>query len=161
MPKHSKYARLDAADKDRILDELARWGRGEIAQKLTWSALEERYGFSRQALSSHEEIKQAKAAAEIALGRLPKDREATAEEVQALRDQIELLNKQIEDYKRREGLWRERWQRIAFHIRQQGMNVHLVDKPAEGDLPNSRETAQILNPFDKDIPPSKAYREDE
>lgn len=156
MAKHSKYARLSDADKQRILADLERWGRGEIEQKLTWSAMAERYGFSRQSLSDHNDIKHAKTVAEIALRNQPTARKVNAEEVQKLRDEIEALKQQIAEHERRERLWRERWQRIAFHVRQRGMQMHLVDRPTEGDMPDQRETAKVLSMLDKPIPPSKS-----
>lgn len=49
-----------------------------------------------------------------------------------------------------------RWQQIAFHVRQKGIQMTNVDKaPLEGaELPSNTETAQILRPFGKEIPPS-------
>jgi len=48
-----------------------------------------------------------------------------------------------------------RWQQIAFHVRQKSIQMTGVDKtPPEGtELPSNTETAQILRPFDKEIPP--------
>ena len=158
MQKHSKFARLSDEDKARIIDQLDRWGRGEIEQKLTWKALEDRSGFSRQSLSSHDDIKHAKLAAEIALKNLPNAKQATAEEVQRLKNQVEALQQQVADHERRERLWRERWQRIAFNVRQKGMQMHQIDAPTEGDLPSDRDAAKILRMFDKEIPPSKSHR---
>ncbi|MCV5005003.1 protein kinase, partial [Escherichia coli] len=66
------------------------------------------------------------------------------------------LKAELEAYKRKEEQWLRRWQQIAFHVRQKGIQMASVDKvPPEGaDLPSNTETAQILRPFDKEIPPS-------
>ncbi|UEX78757.1 protein kinase [Sediminicurvatus halobius] len=159
MAKQSKYARISDTDKKRIIRDLERWGRGEIAQKLTWDALTKRYGFTRQSLSDHTDIKHAKRCAEAALRSLPVARQTTADEVAQLRSEIEALKQRVAEHERRERLWKARWQRIAFHVRQKGMQMSLVDRPAEGDVPSERESARILKMFDRPIPPVRAREE--
>ena len=63
---------------------------------------------------------------------------------------------ELEAYKRKEEQWQRRWQQIAFHVRQKGIQMASVDKapPERADLPSNTETAKILRPFDKEIPPS-------
>tara|TARA_Y100001963_G_scaffold18183_2_gene22495 strand:+ start:1566 stop:1934 length:369 start_codon:yes stop_codon:yes gene_type:complete len=113
---------------------------------------EERFGFSRQSLQAKSEIKAAYDHAKRALsGGLVKTKEAEELEVELARVRTEL-----EAYKKREELWQRRWQQIAFHARQKGIQMASVDKaPPEGvDLPSNTESAKILKMFDKEIPPS-------
>lgn len=159
MMKRSKYSRLDSNKKEEIIRELERWGKGEIDKKLTWEAMEDLFGFTRQALSAHDEIKFAKRNAEVALKSLPELKEATAEEVVELKNEINYLRAQIAEHERREKLWRERWQRIAFHIRLKGMQVAEIDMPVDAGLPDESSIKKILKPFDKAIPPSKSFKD--
>ena len=48
----------------------------------------------------------------------------------------------------------ERWQRIAFHMRQKGMQIHEIDQMTRDNTLSERETNNILRPFDKEIPSS-------
>lgn len=61
---------------------------------------------------------------------------------------------ELDEYKRKEELWLRRWQQIAFHVRQNGIQISSVDKQPIGnaELPSNTETAIILRPFDKEIP---------
>lgn len=152
--KLRKYGRMGEDDERAIVDELARWGRGELGLDLTWSALEKRFGFTRSAMDRKPAIKEAYQKAKQDLANLPKTREEAGEEFQALQREVERLKKQVEDHQRREALWRERWLRIAYHIRLSGMQLHLIDRPAGGTLPDVQETAKILNLFDREIPPA-------
>jgi len=47
-------------------------------------------------------------------------------------------------------------QLIAFHVRQKGIQMANVDKviPERADMPSNTDIAQILRPFDIEIPPS-------
>lgn len=69
---------------------------------------------------------------------------------------MDRLKTELEAYKRKEEQWLRRWQQIAFHVRQKGIQMASVDKVSlEGSaLPSNTEAAQILRPFDKEIPPS-------
>lgn len=159
MVKRSKYSRLDIQDKEEIIRDLELWGKGEVDEKLTWTAMEARFGFTRQALSAHDEIKFAKANADAALKNLPKLKEATAEEVFELKNEVNFLRAKIEEHERRERLWRERWQRIAFNIRLKGMQVTQIDSSLDAGLPDESSIKKILKPFDKAIPPSKSFKD--
>ena len=70
--------------------------------------------------------------------------------------EVQRLKTELEAYRRKEESWLRRWQQIAFHIRQKGIQMASVDKspPSGAELPSNTETAQILRPFDKEIPPS-------
>lgn len=153
--KSSKYGRMSTEDVHKVVDELALWAEGKLGSSLTWKALEERFGFTRAAMHSKPEIKSAYRSAKEALTQLPNTRQEVGEELAILEQKVALLQKEVAEYQRREKLWRERWQRIAFHIRLKGMHVHQVDRPAGGSLPDDKETTKILSMFDKDIPPAR------
>jgi len=152
-----RYTRITASDITNIVAELDRWALGRLGSKLTWAILEGNFGFSRQSLQDKSEIKAAYDNAKDALsGGLIKTQSATNKENEDLICEIDRLNKEIEGYKRKELLWKSRWQRIAYYIRQKGMQVHVIDReiPQGADTPSKTETSNILRPFDKEIPPS-------
>jgi seryl-tRNA synthetase len=148
---------MSETDIKSIIADLDRWALGHLCSKLTWSILEERFGFSRQSLQAKSEIKAAYDNAKQALsGGLVKSKEQTAKENVQLICEIERLKKEVEEFKRKENNWKKRWQRIAFHIRQKGMQVAAIDQgiPEGSDSPAERETSKILRPFENGIPPS-------
>ncbi|MGR6440068.1 protein kinase [Proteus mirabilis] len=85
-----------------------------------------------------------------------KTKEQATKEAEELQVEVDCLKAELDAYKRKEELWLRRWQQIAFHVRQKGIQMASVDKaPPEGaELPSNTETAQILRPFDKEVPPS-------
>lgn len=141
-------------DVKSIIIDLNRWAAGQLGSKLTWAILEEQSGFSRQSLQAKAEIKAAYDYAKESLsGGLIKSREQATQENDELQQEVQRLRLEITEYKRRENIWRERWQRIAFHIRQKGLQIHEIDQPADGTL-GDREVNNLLRPFDKEIPSS-------
>jgi hypothetical protein len=57
MPrKRAKTPKMSESDIAKVLSELDAWCRGERPGKLGWKNLEEFSGFTRQALSDHDEI---------------------------------------------------------------------------------------------------------
>lgn len=152
-----RFRRMAESDIKSIIADLDRWALGQLGSKLTWAILEDRSGFSRQSLQAKLEIKAAYDHAKQALaGGLVKTKEQAVKENDELVCEINRLKQELESYKHKEMLWKQRWQRIAFHVRQKGMQVHAVDRSIStgADKPSERETANILKPFDKDIPPS-------
>ena len=152
-----RFSRMSESDIKIIVRDLDRWALGELGSKLTWAMLEDRFGFSRQSLQAKPEIKAAYDNAKTALsGGLIKTKEQATKEAEQLQVEVARLKAELEAYKRKEELWLRRWQQIAFHVRQKGIQMASVDKqPPEGaELPSNTETAQILRPFDKEIPPS-------
>ena len=145
-----RFRRMSDSDINTIVADLDRWALGELGSKLTWAVLEERFGFSRQSLQAYDNAKQALS------GGLVKTKEQATKEAEELQVEVDRLKAELNAYKRKEELWLHRWQQIAFHVRQKGIQMASVDKvPPEGaDLPSNTETAQILRPFDKEIPPS-------
>ncbi|MBJ8742352.1 protein kinase [Citrobacter sp. FDAARGOS_156] len=152
-----RFRRMSDSDINMIVSDLERWAMGEVGSKLTWAMLEKRFNFSRQSLQAKSEIKAAYDIAKRALSKgLVKTRGQAAKEAKELQVEIDRLKTELEAYKLKEERWLRRWQQIAFHIRQMGIQMINVDKtPQEGTmLPSHTVTAQILKPFDKEIPPS-------
>jgi hypothetical protein len=152
---NKRFRRMADTDVRSIIADLDRWAAGELGSKLTWAILEERSGFSRQSLQAKAEIKAAYDYAKKSLsGGLIKSREQATQENDELQNEVQRLRLEIAEYKRRENLWRERWQRIAFNIRQKGIQIHDIDQPTEENSLSERETSNILRPFDIEIPSS-------
>ncbi|RUO78589.1 protein kinase [Pseudidiomarina taiwanensis] len=152
-----RFRRMSDSDINTIVADLDRWALGELGSKLTWALLEERFGFSRQSLQAKSEIKAAYDTAKRALsGGLVKTKEQATKEAEELEVELARVKTELESYKKREELWQRRWQQIAFHVRQKGIQMVSVDKaPSEGaDLPSETEASKILKMFDKEIPPS-------
>src|SRR5476649_2903942 len=127
---NKRFRRMADTDVKSIITDLDRWAGGQLGSKLTWAILEERSGFSRQSLQAKAEIKAAYDYAKKSLaGGLVKSREQATQENGELLNEVQRLKLEITEYKRRENLWRERWQRIAFHIRQKGLQIHEIDQP--------------------------------
>src|SRR5438105_2412708 len=126
-----RFRRMTATDIKSIIADLDRWASSQLGSKLTWATLEERSGFSRQSLQAKAEIKAAYDYTKESLaGGLVKSREQATQENDELLNEVQRLKLEVTEYKRRENLWRERWQRIAFHIRQKGFQVHEIDHSA-------------------------------
>lgn len=152
-----RFSRMSESDIKTIVRDLDRWALGELGSKLTWAMLEDRFRFSRQSLQAKPEIKAAYDNAKAALsGGLIKTKEQATKESEQLQVEVARLKTELEAYKRKEELWLRRWQQIAFHVRQKGIQMASVDKrPPEGaELPSNTETAKILQMFDKELPPS-------
>ena len=145
-------------DIDLIVRELDKWALGELGSKLTWKIVVDQFGFSRQSLQAKPQIKAAYDNAKQALsGGLVKSKKQTESEYESLLVELERTKIELENYKQKEQLWLRRWQQIAFNIRQKGIQISDIDKGTnypDEDLPSQNETAKILRPFDKEIPPS-------
>jgi len=151
--KDLRYGRMSSALEEKIVEDLQQWGQGNRGAELTWEVLVEAYGFSRQTFNQKPSIKAAYTLAKKALaGGLGRSRADSDAQIKMLTDKMALLEERVREHERREGLWRERWQRIAFHIRQAGVQVHQMDRPSGPNPPSERETAKILRPFDKPLP---------
>lgn len=154
----SKFRHISNEDIVSIVRELDKWAMGELGSKLTWQILVDKFGFSRQALQAKSEVKAAYDNAKQALsGGLVKSKKQTEDEYQKVLIELERTKIELENYKQKEQLWLRRWQQIAFNIRQKGIQISDIDKDTnylDEDMPSKNETAKILRPFDKDIPPS-------
>lgn len=119
--------KMTAIDLQYTLKELEAWRDGQRGRKLAWNLLEMATGFSRQTLSAKPEIKAAYDVAKSALAkglrpRRPKDSDF-------MEDRLKHLQGELDQYKRLEADWLERWARIAYHCRGKGFSIDELDKP--------------------------------
>ncbi|EJB8495359.1 protein kinase [Acinetobacter baumannii] len=142
-------------DEARIIRELNKWALGHFGSKLTWAILEDRFKFSRQSMQAKPQIK---AAYDVAKQSLSKgeviSKEVLDKTVDELKVEIDSLKIQISSFQEKEQKWKKRWQQIAYHIRQKGIQITDVDKPVPDDtqLPSHTETEKVLKELDKEIP---------
>jgi hypothetical protein len=148
---------MSKQDVSSIVADLDHWAVGQFGPKLTWEMLEDRFGFSRQSLQAKPEIK---SAYDFAKKALAVDFAAQSNQVnrnsEELLLELEKLKIELAKYHRLEAMWKERWQRIAFHIRQKGLQLSQIDSSISGNftpLPD-KEIREILIKFDREIPPS-------
>ena len=151
----NKFQRMTEQDEARIIRELNKWAMGHFDSKLSRAILEDRFKFSRQSMQAKPAIK---AAYDVAKQSLSKG-EVTSKEVldktvYELKAEIEALKIQISSFQEKELKWKKRWQQIAYHIRQKGVQMIDVDKPihSETALPSHTTTEKILKDLDKEIP---------
>lgn len=152
-----RFRRMIDSDIRSMVADLDKWALGQLGSKLTWGILEDRFGFSRQSLQAKSEIKAAYDNAKKSLsGGLIRTKEQTTKQNDQLLLELDRAHLELAEYKRKEALWKQRWQRIAFYVRQKGFQIHAVDKevPDGADLPTEKEVAKILKLFDNEIPPS-------
>ena len=130
---------------------------------IRWQDIEDFSKFTRQALNAHPKIK--------AAYRSAKDRLAEARQVESspapicgvsaeLTEEIESLRKKIAMLENQQVLWRRKWYCIAYHIRQQGIQMFNVDKPVPigSSQLTDKEVRRLLEDFDLDIPPVASHR---
>ena len=142
-------------DELRIVRELKKWALGHHGSKLTWAVLENQFQFSRQSMQAKPAIKAAYDAAKQALskGNIT-SKEVLDKTVDELKAEIAALKIQVNNFQEKEQKWKKRWQQIAYHIRQKGIQMSDVDKPVhpETALPSYTTTEKTLKEFDKEIP---------
>lgn len=151
----SKFQRMTEQDETRIIRELSKWALGHFGSKLTWAMLEDRFKFSRQSMQARPQIK---AVYDVAKQSLSKgevnSKEVLDKTIDELRTEIESLKIQISFFEEKELKWKKRWQQIAYHVRQKGIQMNDIDKSVqnEADLPSHTETKKTLKELDKEIP---------
>ena len=151
----NKFQRMTELDEARIIRELNKWAMGHFGSKLTWAILEDRFKFSRQSMQAKPAVK---AAYDVAKQSLSKgevtSKEDLDETVEKLKTEIESLKIQLNSFQEKEIKWKKRWQQIAYHIRQKGIQVSDVDKPVHPEtvLPSHTTIEKTLKEFDKEIP---------
>jgi hypothetical protein len=160
-----KYRKMSESDVGRVLQFLSSV---TADAKLTWRDVEEFSGFTRQALQARDDIKGAYDVAKKIV-RQGKDYRSPGQEIplpvntdQALRDELLALRERVKQLENQEALWNRRWYRIAYNIRQQGIQMVAVDKviPLESKGMTSRQVDNLLRPFEGVIPPVASRRED-
>ena len=152
-----QMAKMTESDIKLVVKELERWDRGEKGSKLTWDPLAKKFGFTRQTLQSKGPIKAAYLIAKKSLSEgVVQTKDELEENNTNLTFEVERLQLELQKYKQKEILWMRRWQQIAFHIRQKGIQMSAVDREpsADDDLPSKTEAERIVKLFDKNIPPS-------
>ena len=151
----NRFQRMTELDEARIIRELNKWAMGHFGSKLTWAILEDRFKFSRQSMQAKPAVK---AAYDVAKQSLSKGKVTSKEDlgktVEELKTEIESLKMQLSSFQEKEMKWKKRWQQIAYHIRQKGIQVSDVDKPVHSEtaLPSHTTTEKTLQEFDKEIP---------
>lgn len=126
--KRAKTPKMTTADIERVLHELDAWCRRERSGRLGWRHLEEFSGFTRQALSGHDNIAERFGVAKAvnrpnnAVPHLkPK---STDQRVIDLQREIEQLRGVINRYD-------ERWARYARNAALLGYDMNRLDAPVD------------------------------
>jgi hypothetical protein len=154
---NKKSRKMSKQDVSSIIADLDRLAVGQFGPKLTWEMLENRFGFSRQSLQAKPEIKAAyDFAKKSLLSNFSGRSNQTFKNSEELQHEIEKIKIELAKYQRLEVMWRERWQRIAFHIRQRGFQLSQIDIsiPENATSLPDRDVRKILKEFDKEIPSS-------
>lgn len=128
MPrKQRKVPKMTPEDVQNVLHELDAWCRGERPGRLGWKFLVAFSGFSRQALSSHDEIAerygQVKAANRPAVAR-----KAAPKSVD---QRIIDLQRELESLKAVVNRYDERWARYARNAALRGIDLAALDAPMD------------------------------
>lgn len=153
----SNFRRISEADVNFIVVELDKWAVGALGSKLTWAALEKQFRFSRQSMQAKPKIKAAYLNAKQSLsGGLVRTQKQALIENDTLNCELNRLKNEVKHYQAQELEWKKRWQRIAYHLRQHGYQMSLIDRRLPDDVkgPGETEASKILNFLDKEIPPS-------
>lgn len=151
------FRRISETDVRFIVVELDKWAMGKLGSKLTWAILEKKFSFSRQSMNANPVIKAAYLNAKKSLsGGLVRSQKQAVVENENLSCELNRLKNEVEHYRVQELEWKKRWQRIAYHLRQHGIQVSSIDKrvPDNAKVPSDTETSKITGLFDKEIPPS-------
>jgi hypothetical protein len=128
MQRKRKVPKMSVDDIRRTLHELDAWCRGERAGRLTWNRLEESVGFSRQALSAHNEV--AERFGEAKVINRPLDtvsKPATKNPDERVLD----LQREIEGLRATINRYDERWARYARNAGLHRIDLKLLDEPMD------------------------------
>jgi hypothetical protein len=150
-----KYKRMTEEDQKSIVRFIRELSAAED-ESLSWKLLESTFGFTRQAMQAKPGVKSAFQHAKSSIRNGDKaPRRIRSLSHEDLVKKVEELEGEIKLLKEREYKWKQRWQRIAYNIRQKGLQVDDIDAETgqEGSLPNSNETEAILRSLDGEIPP--------
>ncbi|MBA2781151.1 protein kinase [Billgrantia kenyensis] len=150
-----KYKRMTEEDQKSIVRFIHELSAAED-ESLSWKLLESTFGFTRQAMQAKPGVKSAFQHAKSSIRNGDKaPRRIRSMSHEDLVKKVEELEGEIKLLKEREHKWKQRWQRIAYNIRQKGLQVNDVDAEAaqDGKLPNSNETESIIRTLDSEIPP--------
>lgn len=123
----AKVPKMTVADIEYAKKELEAWRDLQRGRRLTWELLAKATGFSRQTLSSHEDIHKLYREAKEALRSGTRPRPSRSDDY--LTDRIAHLQSELDRYKALESDWLERWVRIAYHARGKRTSIEELDKP--------------------------------
>lgn len=115
---------MASPDIDKVLRELDAWCRRERGGRLTWKRLAEVAGFSRQTLSSHEEIAERYGQAKIANGPSKRAKPSAKGVDQRVID----LQRRVEQLKNTINQYDERWARYARNAAILGIDLERLDQ---------------------------------
>lgn len=159
MKKISKHSRLSELEIRKICRDLTTLYDGEIGFKFTWESLAQRYGFSRQSLQANNEIKLLYKKIKFKFSPNNKifnkeNKNTTVVEVDKIIQENRFLKSKIELHQKKEEEWLLRWQKIAYNLyRLHKTYIHEMDNNQvikNSDLPNLKETDEILSKYTKD-----------
>lgn len=135
--KRRKFPKMSNEDKLKILHELDAWCRRERAGRLTWARLEEVSGFTRQALSSHQDVVEgygrAKAINRPGAQEPAQPRKTTDQRILDLQRDAENLKAIVNRYD-------ERWARYARNAALLGYDLDRLGEPMD---PPARAVVRI------------------
>lgn len=122
QPKKPRGAKLELAAIEELHDPI-KWDGVQI----TWEALAKRLGVSRQAIATKpavvaalNEAKKRQRSAEAGGGAAPR---------RSLEQRVAALQQQVEDHKRREAAWVEKWAQVEANCVRYGYNADLLWAP--------------------------------
>lgn len=128
MRRKRRVPKMTSADIQKALHELDAWYRGERQGRLSWKILEDKLGFTRQGLSSHDEIAERFAEAKTAnrpRGKVSKaPPKSTDQRILDLQREVGTLRAIINRYD-------ERWARYARNAALRGISLELLDEPMD------------------------------
>jgi len=111
-----------------VLQELDAWCRGERPGRLGWKKLEEFSGFTRQALSDHEDIAQRFGQAKAANRPKSNGQKSAPKTVD---QRITELQREIESLRGLINRYDERWARYARNAALRGIDLQALDEPMD------------------------------
>lgn len=124
-----RVPKMSQTDIDYAKKELQAWAAGQRGRKLTWAMIAKATGFERQSLWSREDVYKEYTKAKKALATGTKPPKAKSDDF--ITDKLAALERELDQYRKMEQDWLERWARIAFHARAKGLSITDLDK----DLP--------------------------
>lgn len=128
MQRKRKVPKMSAEDVQRALHELDAWCRGEREGRLTWDRLAQVVRFTRQALSSHEEI--AKRFGEAKVANRPRGSKIKAAP-KSVDQRVLDLQREIEGLRTVINRYDERWARYARNAALHRIDLRLLDEPMD------------------------------
>lgn len=117
-----------------IVAEIHDWAQGYYGKKLTWEFLENKFSYSRQALSKNTAIREAYEEAKITLkgGVSPKT------EVESLREQLVRARKRNEELEKVVEAYKAKWIIWRYNAAMSGLSEDDLNRPMERGFKTSQ-----------------------